>query len=226
MFLGHFGLAFASKKINNRPSLGTYFLAVQFLDLLWPMMLIRGIEKVEIQPGNTAFTPLNFVYYPYSHSLLGALVWGVVFGILYFLFTRKGKTGIFLGFLVFSHWVLDFFTHRPDLPLSPWNDVKFGLGLWNNPTATIILELIIFIGGIWLFLKSTSAKNIAGHFALWSFIAFMITIYFLNAFGPPPDSKDSIAILGLTQWLLIAWGYWIDYTRDAAQLVISNPQRS
>ncbi len=216
MFLGHFGLGFAAKKINSNPSIGTYFMAAQFLDLLWPTLLLRGIEKVQIDPGNTAFTPLNFVYYPYSHSLVGAIFWSIVFGLIYFLFTRDKRSTLLMAMLVFSHWILDFFTHRPDLPLSPWSDMKFGLGLWNNKIATIIVELIIFIGGIILYARATTARSITGHISLWSFIAFMTAVYFMNAFGHPPHSVDSIAILGLTQWLIIGWGYWIDYTREPA----------
>src|SRR5580765_30577 len=112
MFIGHFGLGFGAKKINQRPSLGTYFIAAQFLDLLWPMLLIRDIEKVAIQPGNTAFTPLNFLYYPYSHSLFFTLIWAISFGLFYLLVTRDKKTSLLVGVLVLIHWILDFFTHR------------------------------------------------------------------------------------------------------------------
>src|SRR3954468_15582740 len=213
MFLGHFGLALASKKIDRRPSLGTLFLAAQFLDLLWSMFLIRNIEKVLIEPGNTVFTPLNFVFYPYSHSLFASLAWAAAFGLFYFLIKRDGRTSILLACLVVSHWVLDFFTHRPDLALSPWSAEKFGLGLWNNRPATIIIELIMFVGGTFLYTRSTSAKNKVGHFALWSFFLLMVVVYFMNAYGPPPDSVHSIAVLSVTQWLIIAWGYWIDANR-------------
>jgi membrane-bound metal-dependent hydrolase YbcI (DUF457 family) len=216
MFIGHFGLGLAAKKISGRPSLGTYFLAAQFLDLLWPMLLIRDIEKVEVQPGNTAFTPLNFVSYPYSHSLIASLFWSVLFGIFYLVVTRDRKNSLLLGILVFSHWVLDFFTHRPDLPLSPWSENKFGLGLWNYFWATMIIELIIFIGGAWLYISATSAKNKTGFFSLWGFLLFMIAVYFMNAFSPPPHSTHAIALLGLTQFILIAWAYWIDANRESS----------
>jgi len=215
MFIGHFGLGFAAKKLNSRPSLGTYFMAAQFLDLVWPMLLVRGIEKVRVEPGNTAFTPLNFIYYPYTHSLFAAVIWSIIFGAVYYFVKKDGKSSLILGLLVLSHWVLDFFTHRPDLPLSPWSDEKVGLGLWNNVPATIAVELAIFIGGLILFLLSTQSRNKTGQFALWSFFAFMITIYFANIKNPPPHSTNVIAIVGLTQWLLIAWGYWIDSHRDA-----------
>ncbi len=213
MFLGHFALGFASKKLNSRPSLGTYFMAAQFLDLLWPMLLIRGVEKVRIEPGNTEFTPLNFVYYPYSHSLVAAIGWGVLFGGIHYLSQRDKRSSLLLGVLVLSHWILDFIMHRPDLPLSPWTAEKFGLGLWNNKMATLVIEVIMFIGGAILYLKATSPRNNAGRFAFWSFIAFMLAIYFFTAFGHPPDSVDSIAIMGISQVLLILWGYWIDANR-------------
>jgi membrane-bound metal-dependent hydrolase YbcI (DUF457 family) len=213
MFLGHFGLGFAAKKMNSRPSLGTYFMAVQFLDLVWPTLLLRGVEKVAIDPGNTAFTPLNFVHYPYSHSLVAAVFWGILFGLVYYLFKKDGRSSVLLGILVLSHWVLDFIAHRPDLPLSPWNDQKFGLGLWNSRPATIVIELILFIGGVVLYTIATKPKNKTSQFALWSFFAFMVTVYFANAINPPPHSTSIIALLGLSQWLLVAWGYWIDGTR-------------
>ena len=218
MFIGHFGLAFAAKKISKRGSLGTYIIAAQFLDLLWPMLLIRDIEKVAIEPGNTAFTPLNFLYYPYSHSLVFTLIWAISFGIFYLLVTKDKKTSLLIGVLVLSHWILDFFTHRPDLPLSPWSNEKVGLGLWNNPMATIIIEVIMFVGGALLYIRATHAKNLTGAISLWAFMVFMLVIYFLSASGHPPDSLHSIAILGLTQLLLVAWGYWIDANREPAEL--------
>ncbi len=123
MFLGHYAVAFAAKKVNPKPSLGTLFLAAQWLDLLWPLLLLMGYESVTIEPGNTDFTPLNFVHYPVSHSLLFALCWSVLFGLVYYIFKKNGKAALLIGALVLSHWVLDWITHRPDLPLSPFSDI-------------------------------------------------------------------------------------------------------
>jgi len=223
MFIGHFGVAFAAKKISKRGSLGTYIIAAQFLDLLWPMLLIRDIEHVTIEPGNTEFTPLNFVYYPYSHSLVFAIIWSVAFSLFYFLLTKDKKTSVLIAVLVISHWILDWVTHRPDPPLSPWTDLKFGLGLWNNKMATLVVEVIMFIGGAWLYISATSAKNVTGQLSLWVFILFLLGIYFMNAFGHPPDSVHSIAILGLSQLLLVAWGYWIDSNREPEQVRLVPP---
>jgi membrane-bound metal-dependent hydrolase YbcI (DUF457 family) len=127
MFIGHFGTAFAAKKIVPQPSLGTLILAAQFIDLLWPVLLLLGFEKVAIDPGNTTVTPLDFYHYPISHSLLGVLGWGVLLGVVYYLIKKNWKSSLVLGTLVLSHWLLDLLTHRPDLPLIPGLDMKVGL---------------------------------------------------------------------------------------------------
>ena len=159
MFIGHFGVGLAAKKAAPKASLGTLFLASQFIDLLWPFFLIFGIEKVKIDPGNTAFTPFDFVHYPYSHSLIAVLIWALIFGAIYFLIKKDLKTSIWLGVLVLSHWILDFITHRPDLPLFIGsNSPLVGLGLWNSVIATIIFEGGIFILGVYLFIKTTKAN--------------------------------------------------------------------
>lgn len=215
MFIGHFGVGLAAKRVDHRPSLGTLFLASQFIDLLWPVFLLAGIEQVKIDPGNTAFTPLNFSYYPFSHGFLGVFIWSLLFGIIYFLIKKNIKASVLLGGLVMSHWLLDLITHRPDLPLMPWADTKVGFGLWNSVILTLIIEGLIFAGGAYLYLKATNALNKTGSIGLWSLLIFLVIVYLLNVFGEPPPSADLIAIVGLSQWLLIAWAYWIDKNRKA-----------
>jgi hypothetical protein len=213
MFIGHFALALASKKVDTKPSLGTTFLAAQFIDLLWPFFILAGLEKVEIDPGNTAFTPLNFVSYPFSHSLVAVLIWGALFGITHFFIFKNRKTAILLGSLVISHWFLDLLTHRPDLPLGLAEQTKVGLGLWNNKIATIAVEVLIFAIGSYLYITSTKAKNKVGSWSFILLLIFLIAIYFMNAFGDPPPDAKAIGYVGLSQWLIIAWGYWTDRNR-------------
>jgi hypothetical protein len=215
MFIGHFGVGFAAKRVDPRPSLGTLFLASQFVDLLWPIFLLIGWEKVIIDPGNTAFTPLDFVYYPFSHGFLSVLLLSIIFGAVYFIIKKNIKTSIILGALVMSHWILDFITHRPDLPIIPGSDLKVGLGLWNSVILSIIVEGSIFFAGVYLYLKTTQAVNKKGSIGLWSLVIFFVIIYLLNVFGPPPPSTNAIAIAGLFQWVLIIWAYWIDRNRKA-----------
>lgn len=214
MFIGHFGVGFAAKKVGKRVSLGTLLMAAQFVDLVWPFLLLLGIERVEIDPGNTAFTPLNFVYYPFTHSLLSVVIWGVLFGLVYFIVKKRAKAALLLGALVVSHWVLDLIVHRPDLPLVPWSDFKVGFGLWNSVALSIVVEGLIFIGGVFIYFKTTRPRNRKGSYAFWGLLAFLAIVYVMNVFGPPPQSSGPIGLVGLAQWLLVAWGYWIDRNRE------------
>ncbi len=213
MFIGHFGAGFGAKKMAPSLSLGTLFLATQWIDLIWPVLLIFGIERVVIDPGNTIITPLDFVHYPFTHSLLGVLIWGLILGTTYFLLKKNMKNALWIGALVVSHWVLDLITHRPDLPLLPGSEIMVGLGLWNSMAGTLILEISIFVLGIYFYLKTTQAKNKTGSMALWVLIGFLSIIYVSNLFGPPPPSADAIGYVGLSQWLLIPWAYWIGRNR-------------
>ncbi|MBU1095995.1 MAG: metal-dependent hydrolase [Bacteroidetes bacterium] len=215
MFIGHFGLGLAAKKIDSKPSLGTMFLASQFIDLLWPTFLLLGIETVKVEPGNTAFTPLNFSFYPFSHGLFSVIIWAILFGGVYYFFKKSIKSSIILGALVLSHWILDLFTHIPDLPILPWSEFKVGFGLWNSVLFTVIVEGFIFAAGSYLYLTSTKAENKKGSIGLWSLLGFLIIIYISNLAGSPPPDQLAIAIVGQSQWLLIIWAYWIDRNRGS-----------
>lgn len=214
MFIGHFGAGFAGKKFSKAASLGTYFMAAQWVDLVWPILVLLGIEKVNIEPGISSVTPLDFTYYPYTHSLFGVLIWALLFGSVYFLIKKNSRVAIILGLLVLSHWVLDLFVHIPDLPIFPGLDLKVGLGLWNSLTATLIIEGLVFTVGLYFYLKSTTAKNKTGTFALWGLVVFLVAIYISNLFGPPPPSSEAIGMVGNAQWLIVLWGYWINKNRE------------
>ncbi len=216
MFIGHFGIGFAAKRIAPKTSLGTFFIASQFIDLLWPVLVLFGIEQVKIDPGNTVVTPLEFSYYPYSHSLLTVLVWSLLIGITYFIVKRNKAVSIYLGALVLSHWLFDLIVHRPDLPLVPWQETKTGLGLWNSLAGTIFVEGLIFTAGVFLYFKTTRAANKKGNYGLWGLVLFFVVIYFSNLFGPLPPSTEDIAYSGLLQWIFVVWAYWVDRNRKLA----------
>jgi hypothetical protein len=215
MFIGHFGLGMAGKRWAPLPSLGTLFLAAQFVDLIWPIFLLTGVETVAIAPGHTAVTPLHFTYYPWSHSLLMSLVWALLFGGIYYLFRGHWKASFVLGGLVLSHWILDFITHIPDLPLTPWTSTLVGLGLWQSVTWTILVEGSIFVMGVIWYAKVTHAQNKMGSIGFWSLIGFLILVYVMNLIGPPPETVTQLGWVGLSQWILIAWAYWIDRNRTS-----------
>jgi hypothetical protein len=207
-------LGFGGKWVARRLSLGTLFLAAQFIDLLWPTLLLVGLETVEIAPGITRITPLDFTHYPISHSLLAVTGWGFLFGVAYFLMRRFTVGALVCGCLVVSHWVLDLLTHRPDLQLLPMSSIRVGLSLWNHPVAAIALELGIFGGGVLLYLRATRAVDRAGTVGLWALVAFLLVIYFGNIFGSPPPSARAIAWVSHAQWILVIWGYWLDRHRE------------
>lgn len=214
MFIGHFAVGFAAKKVEPKVSLGTYFLAVQFADLLWPTLLLLGIEKVEITPGITVMTPLDFVSYPISHSLLLISVWGALLGLIYWLIKKNSKAALIIALCVVSHWVLDLVMHRPDLPLYPGDSPLLGFGLWNYPIGSQVVELAFFAAGVWFYSTATHALNKKGSIGFWSLVIFLLLIHLSNLMGPPPPNVGAIAWAGHLQWLFVLWAYWIDNNRE------------
>jgi membrane-bound metal-dependent hydrolase YbcI (DUF457 family) len=182
------------------------------VDLAWPTLLLLGVERVRIVPGITAVTPLDFEYYPATHSLLAGVLWGIALCLLYFFFTRYRRGAIVAGVLVVSHWLLDFVVHRPDLPLYP-GSAKVGFGLWDSLLWTLITEFGLLAAGAALYVRCTRALDRTGNWALWSLLAFLCLIQVGNVFGPPPPSVAAIAWVGQAQWLLVVWGYWVDRHR-------------
>ncbi|HEY6103779.1 MAG TPA: hypothetical protein VI007_11210 [bacterium] len=219
MFLGHFAVAMGAKKVAPQASLGTMVLAAQFADLLWPVLLLLGIEHVRIAPGIMAANPLDFTDYPISHSLATLAGWGILIGGLYWIIRRRAWAAWLAGTVVVSHWVLDLVVHRPDLPLVPGGSLRLGLGLWNSVPATLAVELGLFIIGIVVYLKATSARDAVGRYAFWTFVASLFLIYLASSFGPPPPSVKALATTGLGLWLWVLWGYWIDRHREPGRIM-------
>ena len=216
MFIGHFAVALAAKRAAPEVSLGTLFLAAQLADLVWPTLVLLGVEAFTVRPGITAVTPLEFTRYPYSHSLMGMAVWGAGLGLTYHAFRRRVPAAFLLFGVVLSHWVLDFVTHRPDLPLAPGLGTRVGLGLWSSKAATIAVEGALFAIGLGLYLRATRARGGAGHLSLWSLVAFLVLVYAANLAGPPPPDPGALALVGLAMFLFIPWAAWIGRTRVPA----------
>lgn len=214
MFLGHFAVGFAAKRLEPKPSLGVYFAAAQFLDLLWPVLLLLGVEHVRIDPGNTAVTPLDFYHYPWSHSLLVVLGWSAIAAALGYRRYRNKRVALILAACVVSHWVLDLIVHRPDLPVLPQGGPRVGFSLWDSLAATVIVESLLFAAGLWLYVKGTKPKDRTGRLGWIVLTAFLITIWLGNFMGPPPPSVEAIAILGNLQWLFVGLAFWADRHRS------------
>jgi hypothetical protein len=214
MFVGHFALAFGAKRFAPVVSLGTLFLACQFADLLWPVLVLIGVERVAIVPGITAVTPLDFVSYPYSHSLMALVIWAGLAAIVYRAVRGwRFPAMLTVAVLVVSHWVLDAVTHRPDMPLTVGGQTLVGLGLWGSVTGTIVVELLLFAAGVAMYVRQTAPRDRTGAVAFWALVSFLLLAWLANIFGPPPPSPEAVAWSVLVMWLLVAWGYWIDRHR-------------
>jgi hypothetical protein len=212
MFAGHFAVAYAAKRLAPRSSLGTLFFAAQFVDLLWPLLVLAGVERLSLAPQGAIF-PLIFDYYPWSHSLLLTLFWSFVVGGVYWRLKRDSGVALVIGALVLSHWFLDLVVHLPDLQLWPGSTAVLGLGLWSNPLIALALELALFAIGVTLYLSATRPERRAGSWGTWFLIAFLALIQIGNTFGPPPPSPLAAAWTAMALWLLVLLGWWTDGAR-------------
>jgi hypothetical protein len=217
MFIGHFALGLGSKRLAPDVSRGALFLACQWADLLWPTLVMAGVESFTIRPGITAVTPLDFTHYPYSHSLLALLLWGALLAFIYRAVSMSSLRGaIVLGALVVSHWLLDVIVHRPDLPLAPGMDLRLGLGLWNSIPATLAVEFGLYAVGVWLYRKATVARDRIGSLGFWGLVAFLALVQVANTLGPPPPSIGAVTASAQAMWLIVPWGHWVDQHRKPA----------
>ena len=214
MFIGHFAVAFGAKKYAPTVSLGILFLACQLADIIWPNLVLLGVELLEVDPGITVITPLNFVHYPYSHSLVALILWSAIFAALYALLRRSGtKAAMVIAVVVLSHWVLDVLTHRPDMPITLSDSSVIGLGLWNYPVIAVPLELLLFGAGVWMYVGHTKPLDRTGSIGFGAMVLFLLVVYVANLLGPPPPSAAAVAWSAQALWILIAWGFWVDRHR-------------
>jgi hypothetical protein len=224
MLLGHYGVALALKRAEPKLSLGTLFVAAQLADLLWAAFVLLGWEHARIVPGYTAVTPLEFLEYPISHSLVAAIVWGIVAAAAYYSWptrdtSRHWQAAAMVGLAVFSHYPIDVLVHLPDLPLAGNDSPKLGLGLWNNPAATMVAELVVFGIGLALYvgLKSHRHPVRAGRLAV--LVLVLVGTYLASLYGPLPPSMNTVAISGIVFFLVIpAVAAWADRRASPQEL--------
>jgi len=217
MFIGHFAVGFAAKRAAPQVSLGALILAPAFLDVLWPVFLLTGLETVRVVPTPDPFLALDLHDFPYSHSLVMSIVWSVLFGGVWLAVTRDRRASVVLGALVFSHWVLDWVTHAPDMPLWPGSTTYVGLGLWRSVVSTLVVECTMFVAGVAIYTTTTRPRDRIGTIAWWSLVALLLIFYLSSLLGPPPPSQTAIGIVGLTAAIgLFALAAWADRHRTTA----------
>ena len=218
MFIGHYALGFAAKRVAPRTSLGNLFIAPTLADLLWPFFLLLGWEHVHMIGGSNPFLVLWFDDYPLSHSLFALMVWGAVFAYLYKARTGDTRAGIVIALLVVSHWILDFVTHRPDMPIYPGGP-KVGLGLWNSVAGTVIVESALLIAGVAIYLRATRERDAIGRWGFWALVLLLALSYYGSLFAPTPPSTNALAIGGIIfGWLFVLFAWWVDRHREPVAL--------
>lgn len=213
MFVGHFAVALAAKRVTPRLPLALLFAAVQLADILWPIFLLLGIEHSRVVPGITVASPLDLYDIPYSHSLVTSLAWSVLFALPWLLSRRFREAAVLAG-CVFSHFVLDFVTHRPDLPLVPGGRARLGLGLWNHLVATLVIEAALFAAGIWLYTGATRATGRMGSVGFGIFMVVLTLVWLSGAFAPPPPDIHVVAWSAVAAVpVFLTWAWAVDRQR-------------
>lgn len=209
MLIGHLGAALVARRIEPAVPLWVALLAAFWLDLIWPILLLAGVERVEVHPGDTAFTNLAFVHYPWTHGVIAVLGWSVLVAMLTRRFGLGPRAALMTGALVASHWVLDAIVHRPDLPL--WNGGPLvGLGVWNSRGATFVLEGGLLLGAVWAHQRGFRFTTRAGVIAFMALLLLFLAMWVSQPWAPPPPSATAVAWSALALWLLGPWGRYLD----------------
>jgi len=222
MFIGHYGVSLGAKPYRPGLSLGVLFLAVQFLDVLFSIFVLLGVEKLRIVPGFTAYNPYDLYRMPYSHSLVGAIGWSVLVGAGGWLWLRRSPvrerpaSAIVLAAAVFSHFVLDVPMHTPDLPLTPaGGSPRIGLGMWNHPVAATACELAVLVAGGALYLRASRPRTRGARIATAVFGLILVLLTVATRFMPAPPSAPAFAVQALVSYLVLAGAAeWVDRKRE------------
>ena len=206
MFVGHYGVSFAARSVDKRVPLWAWFVAVQWMDLVWCVLVLCGVEKLRVIPGFTEANALDLYYMPYTHGLAGSIALSLVLGTIVALFARgnRAMTMALIAAASFSHWILDLIVHVPDLPLFG-NSVKVGFGLWRHVLLSFPLELSVLALGAWCYVRRTALQSAKGRSLVWGFVVFLAIVQGLANFGPPPGSTTAMAIGALVSYAVLAW---------------------
>jgi len=215
MFIGHFAVGLAAKRAAPNTSLGLLVAAPVLADILWPAFLLLGWEHVGINAAGPPFLRLDFLDYPYSHSLLMDCVWAALFAGGYYAVTRYRAGALMIALGVVSHWILDVVTHVPDMPLTPWSTTRVGLGLWRSVPGTMATEILMFAIGAYVYATTTRGRDAVGRYAVWGLVALLGLLYVATVNAAPPPTARALGLGGLLFGLLFPiWAWWGDRHRD------------
>ena len=204
MFIGHFAAGIAGRRLTPRAGLGWWFASVVLLDALWPVFLLLGLEHAQLSGASNPFLALTFTDYPFSHSLIAAAAWAVIFAGVYRLVTGRRDGAALLAAGVLSHWVLDVISHMPDMPVLP-HGPYVGLELWKSVPATIVVETAMFAAAIVYYAAARRPRR-----SFWILVAVLYMLYVLSIVGPPPPSITAVAWTAIVAWIFVPWAWWAD----------------
>lgn len=207
MILGHYAVGFIGKKMAPNASLGTVMLAALWLDLVWSVFLLVGVERVRVEAGATRAMPVFFEYFPFSHGFVSAIAWSLLFGSAYWLIRRNRVTASVLAACVFSHWWLDAIAHDQDLPFAYADSTTVGLGLWRSLIATFLVEATLFGIGVAVYLRRYQARTPFGNYLFVGFVSALLVIYTSLFVGYVPSGTTEVAIVTLGQWAFVGLAY-------------------
>ncbi len=217
MLVGHVAVGLVGKRIEPKLSLGTLVLAAVLPDLLWGVFLLVGIDHVQFIPGRGAANYLVATDIAWSHGLVTGAVWAALLATAYYWRRRYPRGAVVLVITVLSHWVLDFVSHRPDMPLAPGVPARFGLGLWASVPATLAVEGSLWALALMIYVRATRARNLGAHFLLWIVAAILTLMWYNNIAGPPPPNPKTAPIASLVLFtLIVAWAYGMNRLRPAS----------
>jgi hypothetical protein len=217
MLVGHFAIGLLGKRAAPAVSIGTLTLASMLADMLGFVFILTGLEHWRVVPGGRGIDSMELYDIALSHSLVMNIVWGVLFAALYRWRRRDNGGAVIVFATVASHWVLDWISHKPDMPLAPGTTQVYGLGLWTSLLWTVVIE-----GGLWLlalviYLRMTRAKNRAGIYLFWAVVALLTLSWISNVMASAPpaaQSPTSGSIVALVFFaLMIAWAFWMNRLR-------------
>lgn len=218
MLVGHFGVGLAAKRIVPETSAGTLMLASLLPDFVAWTLLLAGVEHARIHPGITRTNPLDLYDIAISHSLLTDAIWGLLLAGAYFLWRRHSRASWIILAVVLSHWLLDFLSHRPDMPLAPGVHQYFGLGLYNSPLAMLLVEGSIWFAGIIVYARCTRPRKRMGTYLFWSVAALLTAVWIVSLGGATPSALRPAGISSLIFFsMVVLWAYLMDFLRPAKE---------
>jgi hypothetical protein len=224
MFIGHYGVAFALKRAETALSLGVLFLAVQLADILWPIFVLLGLDKHDINLGLTAARPLIFRYFPFGHDILTLSIWAVLAFAIFMLLPIRFRgnklwAGAIIAIGIISYYILNLI--MPDWPWIAGNSTKTGLGLWHYPLLLVLLELSFLWGGLWIYLRGTWGKGFWGKNGAVALALLLTILEFIGMAGTPPNNpKLMSAIVLIVNAVIIGLAFRLDHLRIPVKIKI------